>query len=291
MTVRYVVSVSLAVLALTVLPVVDAAAQTAGEVFASPDPPEAGIPAGEAALRLAQPPTGKPDAFGTGGQWMNIHASSFVPWTGAVAPSYVSGTGYVTPTDTGLAYFPAFWAQIDLPNGAQIIQVYARLYDATPNASWKMAVMAYEADLSPDYVMYSSTQMDLDSQPGYCVLYASFSAYPLVRAWADLDGDGLEGDLAFTANLLPQGTVSDYFDTLRFWGVAVNWVRTISPAPAAATFSDVPTDHWAFRFVEALAGSGITAGCGGGNYCPDDPVTRGQMAVYLATALGLHWNL
>jgi hypothetical protein len=25
-------------------------------------------------------------------------------------------------------------------------------------------------------------------------------------------------------------------------------------------------------------------------YCPDNPVTRGQMAVFLATALGLHWK-
>jgi hypothetical protein len=28
---------------------------------------------------------------------------------------------------------------------------------------------------------------------------------------------------------------------------------------------------------------------GGGNYCPDRAVTRGERAVYLARALGLHW--
>lgn len=63
----------------------------------------------------------------------------------------------------------------------------------------------------------------------------------------------------------------------------------VSPAPAVATFSDVPTGHLFFRHIEALAESEITAGCGGGNYCPDDPVTRGQMAVFLAKALGLYW--
>jgi hypothetical protein len=35
--------------------------------------------------------------------------------------------------------------------------------------------------------------------------------------------------------------------------------------------------------------SGITAGCGGGNYCPDAPLTRGQMAVFLSKGLGLHF--
>ena len=61
----------------------------------------------------------------------------------------------------------------------------------------------------------------------------------------------------------------------------------VSAAPATATFLDVPASNPFFQFVEALAASGITAGCGGGNYCPNNPVTRGQMAVFLAKALGL----
>jgi hypothetical protein len=63
----------------------------------------------------------------------------------------------------------------------------------------------------------------------------------------------------------------------------------ISPDPATATFADVPVGHPFHRFVEALVAAGITGGCGGGNYCPDAPVTRGQMAVFLSAALGLHW--
>jgi hypothetical protein len=63
----------------------------------------------------------------------------------------------------------------------------------------------------------------------------------------------------------------------------------VSPAPGSATFGDVPTSHPFFQFIEALVASGITAGCGGGNYCPDAPLTRGQMAVFLSKALGLHF--
>jgi hypothetical protein len=48
--------------------------------------------------------------------------------------------------------------------------------------------------------------------------------------------------------------------------VRVYYQLQVSPAPAVATFNDVPTGHPFFRFVEALAASGITAGCGGGNY-------------------------
>jgi hypothetical protein len=39
------------------------------------------------------------------------------------------------------------------------------------------------------------------------------------------------------------------------------------------------------RFIEDFAERGITGGCGGGNYCPDDPVTRQQMAIFLEAAL------
>ena len=74
-----------------------------------------------------------------------------------------------------------------------------------------------------------------------------------------------------------------------FGGVEVWWHRTVSAPPAAATFGDVPVSHPFFQFVEALAAAGISGGCGGGNFCPDAPVTRGQMAVFLSKALGLHF--
>lgn len=84
-----------------------------------------------------------------------------------------------------------------------------------------------------------------------------------------------------------QGGATD--GTVRFQAVRVRYRLAVSPPPATATFLDVPTTSGQFRFVEALVAAGITAGCGGGNYCPDAPVTRGQMAVFLASALGLHF--
>lgn len=50
---------------------------------------------------------------------------------------------------------------------------------------------------------------------------------------------------------------------------------------AAATFSDVPESHPFYNDVEAVAAAGVTTGCGGGKYCPDDNVTRAQMAAFM----------
>ena len=46
-------------------------------------------------------------------------------------------------------------------------------------------------------------------------------------------------------------------------------------------FSDVAAGDFAAAWIKQLAVEGITAGCGGGNYCPDQAVTRAQMAVFL----------
>jgi hypothetical protein len=76
---------------------------------------------------------------------------------------------------------------------------------------------------------------------------------------------------------------------LEFKAVDLWWMRQISPAPGTATFSDVPTNHPFFQFVEALAASGVTVGYPDGRFGVDDSITRGQMAVFLAKALGLYW--
>ena len=57
------------------------------------------------------------------------------------------------------------------------------------------------------------------------------------------------------------------------------------PPPATGTvFNDVHVGDFAADFIEELAALGITAGCPGGNYCPNDPVKRQQMAVFLLKA-------
>jgi M6 family metalloprotease-like protein len=46
-------------------------------------------------------------------------------------------------------------------------------------------------------------------------------------------------------------------------------------------FADVPQSYWAWPQIEALNNSGITNGCGSGNYCPADNTTRAQAAIFL----------
>jgi hypothetical protein len=60
-----------------------------------------------------------------------------------------------------------------------------------------------------------------------------------------------------------------------------------SPPAATGVFTDVPVGFWADKWIEQLAREGITGGCATGLYCPNDPVTRAQMAVFLAKTFSL----
>ena len=60
-----------------------------------------------------------------------------------------------------------------------------------------------------------------------------------------------------------------------------------APPPAVGLFADVPVSSNFAPWIEELAVEGITAGCGGGNYCPDSPNTRAQMAAFLDATFGL----
>jgi hypothetical protein len=59
------------------------------------------------------------------------------------------------------------------------------------------------------------------------------------------------------------------------------------PPPATGDFSDVPVSSGYAPWIEQLLAEGITSGCGGGNYCPTQSVTRGQMAVFLVVTFSL----
>jgi hypothetical protein len=59
-------------------------------------------------------------------------------------------------------------------------------------------------------------------------------------------------------------------------------------APAACTtplFADVPASSPFCSWVEELARRGVVGGCSAGLYCPGDPVTREQMAVFALKTL------
>ena len=76
------------------------------------------------------------------------------------------------------------------------------------------------------------------------------------------------------------------------WVMAVWLIRALerSPSETPARFADVDPDVWWAPYVERLVELRIADGCATGpdRYCPDNPVTRGQMANFLVRAFDLY---
>jgi PKD repeat protein len=59
----------------------------------------------------------------------------------------------------------------------------------------------------------------------------------------------------------------------------------VPTGPPIPSFSDVATDHWAYKHIEYAESQNVVTGYPGGVYLPALPVTRDQMAVFVARAM------
>ena len=163
-----------------------------------------------------------------------------------------------------------FFATLDLPAGIVVDYVGLNSSCLQPFAlGVELDQRRYDGLVNP-VASFDSTVHGMDTE---------FNATPIGFDYAGATGDAL-------VIHVQQGA----FDIPPVFGwVEVWWRRRVS-APGGPTFNDVPEDHPFYQYIEALYASGITGGCGNGNYCPAATLTRGQMAVFLAKALGLHWS-
>jgi hypothetical protein len=181
---------------------------------------------------------------------------------------------------------------------------------------------SYEAQIAPipagaalDYVnvyLHDSSSGENITAWLYRICQISSSFEPTVTLVDSLSTTGAPGDTGFlldadgiTASDFCVYTVRVRLDSggslvfdcsegndLRLYKARAVWQRQVSPAPLTATFDDVPTDHPLFQYVEAVANAGITYGCPDPDkFCPNEVITRAQIAELLARALGLHWGI
>ena len=60
---------------------------------------------------------------------------------------------------------------------------------------------------------------------------------------------------------------------------------SVLPGPVTATFGDVPTNHWAYKYVEYAHAQNVVDGYWDGTYRPTLEVSRAQMAVFVARSM------
>jgi ABC-type transport system substrate-binding protein len=127
----------------------------------------------------------------------------------------------------------------------------------------------------------------------YPVPYAAPNVAPTfndtVGHWAEdwieaLKNDGITSGCG-NGNYCPEASVTRA--QMAVFLLRARYGSNYTPPNATGVFADVPVGYWADDWIEQLAAESITGGCGAGIYCPDAPVTRAQMAVFLVRTFNL----
>lgn len=222
--------------------------------------------------------TAHAQSHGPGQQIRTIGAAEF---QGTLPPgSVIDSDGYLYHHDYSVSLAP-----LGLPEGALIERICLYANDSDPSSDviiWVIAVKLVPGGES-QYMFVIGASLSSTGNSGYGS--ACSKASESLPGKIDVDGDGVPDAVAYYLYAF----VPPSPNQLGLGGAEITWRRQVSEGPTAPTFGDVPASDPAFPYVEALAASGITAGCAGGNYCPDATLTRRQMAVFLSKALGLHW--
>jgi len=230
----------------------------------------AGVLGAQDAPRANRLPTTRevPNTFGTGSYTVTtVPAVAFYPDQNY---GYFTSGSWGRYANTNGVY--NYFAGLDIPAGAVIDYIGL---NSTTNVQFIIGAEIVRRDKAGNLGVIGG----IDSTP-HDAWDTDMNAVPIGYTWHGQPGEALILHVQFGSDPNPQ-----YFGWVEVW-----WKRSVSPAPSVATFNDVPTSHPFFQFIEALAASGITAGCGDGtDFCPNAPLTRAQMAAFLAKALGLHW--
>ena len=211
--------------------------------------------------------------YGLEEQVLTLGPAAFQPFNsdyafGRGADGYLGGPG-------------SFTAPLSLPNGAEILELclYGNVQEFTFVEARIRTIRLVSSGQVPEVAdIWESDVVILGSDLFTGYVRACTSPFSYVLSDSTGSGEHISHEIFITISVGSS-----------LGGLRIAWRRQVSPPPGTPTFGDVPPSDAAFPFIEALVASGITAGCGSGNYCPDNPITRRQMAVFLAKALGLHW--
>jgi hypothetical protein len=211
--------------------------------------------------------TQSPEAFGTNDYTiamisaLSFNGESFIPAAPLSRASQVNVVQH-------------FYATLDIPAG--VIIDYIGLNNSNDGTPLVTGVQIWQRYTNGGYDLVAGI-----SNSAHIPYQTDINSAPIGFLYQTHLGNQLILDVGIAASPNPQ-----YFGWVEVW-----WRRTVSPPQGSPTFNDVPTSHPFFQYIQALAASGVTSGCQASPplYCPDRQITRGEMAVFLAKALGLHW--
>jgi hypothetical protein len=235
--------------------------------------------ANPASLPRVAPSPASPSTFGTTQtSYRVVTAPQITPFNSAVTYDDL-GNGSNRNSRYATGGFGVFVAGIDLPSGALITSLEMDACDSNATGDHAGTVLGFCDKFGLNCLAISSILMTV-----------SDAVVPCKATTEDLTSVNHTVD-NLTNNYFVEVLTTSLDSSNSFSAARIGYRLQVSPA-SVQTFNDVPPADFGYQFIEALAASGITGGCQAAPplYCPDAPVTRRQMAIFIAKALGLQWQ-
>jgi len=258
--------------------------------------------------RSINTPTSWAWAFGDGGASALQHPSHTYQQEGAYTVSLEASSPAGSDTETKTGYVTALpmvpGADFDAAPRLGIAPLLVSFVDRSTNTptswAWTFGDAGTSAEQNPTHTYQKPGQYDVTltaanlGGPG-----TATQVHYLLVSFPDVPVDPEQWALRDILACVDAGIVSGY-QTGNYepaWKVtrdqmAVYISRALAggdakvvTAPAVATFTDVPTDYWAFEYVEYAKAHGIVVGYTPTTYAPTVEVDRGQMAAFIARAM------
>ena len=194
---------------------------------------------------------------------------------------YTSGSAYSVRTQS--------FADVPLPYWAW--QFIERLYAAGITGGCATPPLQYcpsntvTRDQMAVFLLRAKRGAGYTPPPATGTRFADVPAGHWAAAWIEqLANEGITGGCG-GSNYCPASPVNR--DQMAVFLLRAKYGSGYSPSSPTGVFADVPTSFWAASWIERLAAEGITGGCAVGIYCPANPVTRDQMAIFLVRTFSL----
>jgi hypothetical protein len=236
---------------------------------------------------------------GSSGTWISRYANSGIDSATFSFPTYLATTYSVMGNDLaplGQEWFTIneisttasemiVWQMMEYDDVVQSFLKYTLNSGVTwakrpiiVGDSWVSSTSGFFNDTTPIDVTVNSSVLAYES---VTVPFGTFNAYKIHHVIQVAGLGPLVKELTRTFWIIP------YFGDVKKETAEVDFTLTESLCgmDISTVFSDVFYDYWAYPYVMKVLDAGLTAGCAAGRYCPEDVVTREQMAVFLLKAL------
>jgi hypothetical protein len=201
--------------------------------------------------------------------------TSNTPTHTPTATQTATHAGANTPTNTATST-PTNTATATASATRTMTQTVTSTASNTPTATRTRTATATQTSTLTSTAVNTAT---VSAGPGFTDVTADYWASSFVQR---LYAAGITGGCSLNPlKYCPEGTVTRAQMAV-FLERGIHGSSYAPPQIGSGTgFSDVSPDYWAAAWIKQLAAEGITSGCGNNNYCPEQPVTRAQMAVFL----------